>query len=101
MKVSGVHPKLRAASCRSCHAGIVWAVTAKGEKMPVDPQPTLPGIGNLVLWFEVDGLGNLVDPPTQRVIAATDEQKARGPVWLSHFATCPKASEWRKREASR
>lgn len=101
MKVAGLHPITKCAACRSCGAGIVWAVTAKGEKMPVDPERVLPGVGNLVLYFEVDGLGNLVDPPTQRVATATPEQKASGPVWLSHFVTCPKASDWRKREALR
>lgn len=25
------------AECRSCHAPILWCVTARGKKMPVDP----------------------------------------------------------------
>jgi hypothetical protein len=101
VKVMGLRPNMVKGLCRSCKAPIVWAVTAKGEKMRVDEQQVLPGVGNLVLWFEVDGLGNPVDPPTQRVMTATAEQRASGPVWLSHFATCPRAGAWRKSEASK
>jgi len=70
-------------SCSSCGADIVWAITERGKKMPVDTQLTLGG--NLLLLERDDGLHALVVEPYPDRLAYT-----------SHFATCPQAAEWRK-----
>jgi hypothetical protein len=64
--------------CRTCKRPIVWAITATGKRIPLDPEPVKGG--NLRL---VDG----------RALAARDEP---GPRFVTHFATCPFASEHRR-----
>jgi len=70
------------ARCRSCGALILWARTEAGRRIPLDAYPH--PVGNLVL-----------DVRAGRVRVAdlrTDDVR-----YLSHFATCPHASEHRKR----
>lgn len=90
------------ASCTSCRARIVWALTDSGRKMPVDLEPSPAALipearaGNLVLWFEVDDQDRAIGP--QCVSYATDEQRRHAdvPLWLAHFTTCPNASSHRR-----
>lgn len=56
-------------TCRSCGAPVVWVVTARGKRMPLDPP--------LVTVVDDDG------------------RTHRGRV--SHFATCPDASKHRRK----
>lgn len=67
------------ARCNSCNAEIVWARTAAGKATPmqVDAKGT---------WVIVDGVA--------RQMEIGDE----GPFYVSHFATCPEASKWRKKK---
>jgi hypothetical protein len=81
--------------CASCSAPIIWAVTAKGNRMPVDVQLSIAG--NLVLCYEVDALDRPVSG--QQVISAPPNYV--GPLWVSHFSTCPKAALWQRRNALR
>ena len=68
--------------CRSCGAPIIWTVTSKGKRMPVDAKPVEGGnvrldqdlLGNTVASIVPDGTGDRV----------------------SHFATCPEAARWRR-----
>lgn len=55
-------------TCRSCGRCIVWLVTDKGRRMPVDPEGVKPG--------------------------ETVYEHGRH---VSHFATCPQADQWRKK----
>lgn len=69
--------------CRSCSAPIVWAVHFEtGKKMPIDADPSW--IGDLIL----DGGAG-----TWRKAVIVE---APGFRWISHFATCPNAADWRK-----
>jgi hypothetical protein len=76
------------AECRSCRARIVWAVTEAGRRIPLDAEasPT----GNLA---QVEALADgtpvvaFLDPE------APEPEAGR---YLSHFATCPNAKEWRR-----
>lgn len=88
------------ASCKSCHAPIVWAKTeakaatdTKGPKpsraMPLDAdpdtgQPAVPGNGNLVV------IGHDAGTPVVRYVPT-----GRG-MHVSHFATCPERDQHRK-----
>lgn len=71
--------------CRSCGAEIVWAVTEKGKRAPLDAAP-------------VDGGTFSLEPGTDSPRAVFVPVEARsGPLFVSHYATCPQASNWRKR----
>ena len=68
-----------------------WVATAAGRLMPLDPEP--------------DGeRGNMAFGPDGRVypLSAAELEEARGsePLFTSHFATCPSASEHRKRRST-
>lgn len=64
--------------CRGCGKSIVWAETREGGKIPLDPVPPVYHVA-----FTEDG---------KRVIS--DRRRSS---MVSHFATCPKASEFSRR----
>jgi len=68
--------------CRTCRQPIRWAYTRNGHAIPLDPEPV--NGGNLRL----DRLGRVVVVPTD---------KRHGPLYVSHFATCPHATQHRRR----
>jgi hypothetical protein len=74
--------------CGSCGAPIIWADTRHGRKMPVDAEPSPNGnvelrtVGGVVLATVGDAVLSLPG--------------MAGTMHMSHFATCPHASEWRK-----
>lgn len=78
--------------CRSCRAPIVWSVTKHaGKRLPLNPKPSPMGnvrveLNSSVLYAEL-------------VLAAYREALlAEGqPLYVSHFATCPNAKNWRNR----
>jgi hypothetical protein len=74
------------APCRSCGARIVWAVTAAGRRMPLDPDPDAGG----TIRVHLSEGGDLL-----AVIGGADDGR---PLYRSHFATCPQASAWRARD---
>lgn len=74
--------------CRSCKAPIIWALTPRGKRIPLEPNPN----GNIVLDripFTGD-LGATFLHPGQTV----DEDHIR---YVAHFATCPNAATHRAR----
>lgn len=67
--------------CRSCGAAITWAETTRGTRMPFN--------GDIVVSR------TYAMPDVQvRVVEFVDTT-----VTLSHFATCPDAATWRRRDA--
>lgn len=80
--------------CRSCNAKILWAVTEKGKRMPVDAVASEKG--NIFLQHRPN-----LEP---LAVYMTDQQRdsAKGTLmehrmYTSHFATCPQAKKWRKK----
>lgn len=71
--------------CRSCRAPILWAVTEKGRRIPLDPEPRADG--NLVL--HVQAMGSPL-----AVFAGSGHVGIR---YVSHFATCAHAAQHRRR----
>lgn len=72
--------------CGTCnHSEIVWARTKNGRAIPVDVEPD-PLKGNIELVHE-SGIvrAHILKPSAER-----------NDLRLSHFATCPRAEEWRK-----
>lgn len=65
------------ANCRSCGAEIIWRITEKGKRIPLDAQPIkTPG-----LFYEAGG---------------TDHVHSAPELYLTHFASCPNADQHRK-----
>ena len=76
------------ASCRSCGAELVWAVTANGKRIPLDTKPVEHPKSGL---FRLVSAG--IDPRIRPPLAASADADD---LYVSHFATCPNAEEWRK-----
>jgi hypothetical protein len=81
--------------CEACEARIVWAVTERRQRMPVNANQDITG--NLVLCFEIDQLGR----PTSAQLVVAAPAGYVGPRWLSHVATCPAMPPYRRRLALR
>lgn len=80
------------AQCRSCQAEVIWTVTAKGKRMPVDATPN--PAGNVVLVDQ-----GVMEPPLAMVIH-TDREQAEAPadaLHTSHFQTSPECRHRRRR----
>lgn len=79
-----------------CGRLIIWTVNqASGKRMPVDPNPTIGG--NVVLTA-----GN--DAPHATVLTRDEAERRaaqRIRAYVSHFATCPKAHDFRSRRPVR
>ncbi|HUT56645.1 MAG TPA: hypothetical protein VNA25_02095 [Phycisphaerae bacterium] len=60
-------------ACHSCGRAIVWEVTFKGARVPLD------------------------HPPEKRYVRNDEGKMVIVDTWLSHFATCPQAQDWRKK----
>ena len=71
--------------CRSCGAAIMWAITDKGRRIPLDVKPVENG--NIAL---VDR-GVLLYPLAQYVKPNTSVLRH-----VSHFSTCKDAKKWRR-----
>lgn len=74
--------------CRSCGALIYWATTDKGRSMPIDATPCPEG--NVLLTRRGEAL-------KARVLAAGEEVEPGRNRWVSHYATCEQADQWRRR----
>lgn len=73
--------------CKSCPAQVIWAVTERGKRMPVDVDP-MPG-ANVLLTEQYGQLTAVVVKP-HRAFGRTDLR-------TSHFVTCPAADQHRRR----
>ena len=66
--------------CRGCGAEITWAFTTNGKRIPLN-EPSEP---RFILRFAPDGQPQAIGMAT----------------FISHFATCPKADEFRHKDES-
>ena len=76
-------------SCRSCRAPIRWVGTESGKMMPLDAEPYV-GDDPRGLFVIRTGGGKVT------AIATSPDAFPGEPVYRSHFATCPNASEHRR-----
>jgi hypothetical protein len=72
------------AKCSSCGADIVWCRTLANKATPMEAAPD-------GTWVIVGGIAQKAQPSDLVDLTA-------GPLYRSHFATCPHASAWRKRK---
>lgn len=89
---------MKLANCRSCNAPIVWAKSEKGHNLPLDAKVVAandPRVTARSTLFVIDA----ADPPNAKSFpsSALIPTEDRGPVYLSHFATCPHAGEHSRR----
>lgn len=70
------------ARCRTCQQEIVWAKTAAGKSIPMDPPQE-------TRWVATD-------PPPEVGIETEDMYVKQVAVMVTHFATCPQADQHRK-----
>ena len=78
--------------CKSCGAEIIWIKTASGKAMPCDAAPisfdlVLPGTKGALTLIEQDG----------RVAFGKFNPGGDHIGYISHFATCPAAAEYRRK----
>lgn len=78
-------PNDNAGRCRSCRKPVLWAITQKGARIPVDPEP-VPN-GNIEL--RDDGNGEI------RSTTVKPDPSVRK--YVAHFATCPNANNHRRK----
>lgn len=74
--------------CRGCSADVFYAVTAKGKRMPVDAVASPHG--NVAI--------TAANPPVAVVVSkgqAAGMRAAGHQLYLSHFASCVRADEFR------
>lgn len=85
----------RITHCRACGAEIMFIKTFAGKSIPVDAESK---------YYIKDNRGKQkIVTPNGEVISAelTDEsEKATGIGYVSHFATCPEADQFRKKRKS-
>lgn len=73
--------------CKACNAAIIWARTVNGRPMPVDAEP-VPNANVRLSWE-----GTEVKAAVVKAMLAFGTTTNR----MSHFVTCPKADEWRRK----
>jgi len=72
---------MRLSPCKFCGLDVMWCVTLRGSKCPVDPEP-VPYGGN------VEVLDYDVPTPTVRVLRKGEAGDVGTPLHRMHFATC-------------
>jgi hypothetical protein len=73
------------ASCRSCNAPIIWAISERsGKPIPLDAAPVADGHGRFAI---IRGVA--------RAYIAEDARLGRDR-YVSHFSTCPDAERFRR-----
>lgn len=75
--------------CRSCDAEIIWAVTRKGKRIPIDHAP-VPG-GAFLLYLPEE----TADEQTTADFVGTPNG-----MYTTHFETCPNAAKLRKEKSA-
>lgn len=80
------------ARCKACGASIVWIATQAGKNMPCDAEL-------FIYWEDKKGKHTIITPngETVRANIEGDMRLATGIGYIPHWATCPQASNFKKR----
>jgi hypothetical protein len=73
--------------CKSCGRPIIFAITAKGRRMPLDADPVAGG--NVLVTQE--------DEDLRAAVVDSASQPVTRPLYRSHFVSCPNAARHRRR----
>jgi|SRR6185436_782509 hypothetical protein len=93
---NGVHSSImdgdthNSAHCASCQAPIIWTLTERGKRMPVNAEPVDGGNIRLDMRRPVHSFVVPVGEMFSEDIPGDD-----GLRYTSHFASCPEADLWR------
>lgn len=77
-----------ASNCKSCGEPVIWALTQREKRMPVDVVPVVGG--NIELEYNAPD-GTALETPFATYVRKSDELR-----YVSHFATCVDADQHRK-----
>lgn len=78
------------AKCKACGARIVWINTSAGKMMPCDAKP---------IPYVEDPAGSLmIVTKDGRVVRAKADAISDEFGYISHFATCPAANDFRRKQ---
>lgn len=85
------------ATCSSCEAAIIWAVTAAGALSPFDAEPTPEGTWLLTKSRSSgDVRATFAGRPGSDKPERREAEAAGRNFYRSHFATCPNAASHRR-----
>jgi hypothetical protein len=70
--------------CAGCGKPIVWATSPDGKAIPLDPRPAI-----YTVYQDTEALYCL-----RQVMIERGRESLPGYLMVTHFATCPKASEF-------
>jgi hypothetical protein len=73
------------ARCASCEAPVIWVVTEKGKRMPIDAKPD-----------PVNGRFRILKGDSVDFVKDSELEANVKPLFASHFATCPDSASWRR-----
>lgn len=101
--------KPRPTRCRTCRAPIFWAIAeATGRLMPIDAGPVGAEHGNVILTGRIRKATNTLETFPEAAtlggagqLALGGPEPADGEFYVSHYATCPQAGQWRDRTKAR
>lgn len=88
--MSAADPAAETATCAGCGAPIRWVITLGDKRMPIDPEPHEDG--NVVPR-------KLSDGRIRAQVLTGENLPAQEPAYRSHFVTCPKAPDFRRRKS--
>lgn len=80
--------------CRSCQAAMIWAISPAGRQLPLDARPTAEmyngGANPPRTTYRIVEEGDHRNP---RLLAVDAAGSISDETYVSHFATCPNASQ--------
>jgi len=78
--------------CKGCGAEIIWIGTLGGKSIPCDPQP-------VAYWEKPKAKGKIVTKNGMVLSCefSGDLNKATGIGYISHWSTCPKANDFKRK----
>ena len=79
------------ASCKACGAAIIWARTESGATMPLEREPVPEGMYRITVSTRI-----AAQPDTRAEFVPRERRHDNAPLFIAHWARCPKAKEFRK-----
>lgn len=78
--------------CKGCGQEIIWIMSPAGKVIPCDPE-------QVTYWQKPKAPGKVVTPNGMMLSCEFDGdlQQATGIGYIPHWATCPKAGEFRRK----